>query len=200
MEEEIPYQGWDLAQLRAGHHPAWSAFFKQFNEFIQSVPAWNKWRFSPSVQDDVAQKIRTELLKAVHTFEERSSILYFIKQVGIRRCIDQVRVQARENARQISITSDDGEGGTREMDLAAPDSFDPVKEIIRREKAQQLKTCVDKLEDTCRSAVSMFYLDQLSYKEMAEKLAVTVNTVGARLSKCLEKLKDIVRKSGGFGE
>jgi DNA-directed RNA polymerase specialized sigma24 family protein len=45
------------------------------------------------------------------------------------------------------------------------------------------------MEPPCREAIRDFYIHDLSYKEMAAKRQMPINTVGTRLSRCLEKLK-----------
>jgi RNA polymerase sigma factor (sigma-70 family) len=46
------------------------------------------------------------------------------------------------------------------------------------------------MDEQSRTCLLQFYVEGLSYKDMAERQGVTVNTVGSRLSRCLDKLKE----------
>lgn len=185
--------GWTLEALAGDDSQAWDAFFKEFDPVILKVLRWKKWRFRPDVQEDVAQKIRTSLLSAMKSFQGKSTVTYYVRQVSVLRCIDQVRSQAREGAVFVPGTLVDEDGISEEEKMAADDSFDPVEEVMKTERGQRVKVCLGQLDETCRNAVTMFYVEDLSYREMAEKLGVAVPTVGSRLFKCLDKLKGIIR-------
>lgn len=178
--------------LQSGDEAAWVAFFDEFDPLVRGVVTWSKWHFKTHVRQELAQDIRAELTCVIGNFRGDSSIEYFIKRVCINRCIDRVRRQVREREVFVSLTTTTGEGEDREMEIAAGADFDPVQAVARFERASALKEQLDTLDETCRTAIQYFYMDGLPYKEIAEKLKVTVNTVGSRLAKCLDKLRGLL--------
>jgi RNA polymerase sigma factor (sigma-70 family) len=183
-----------LKDLKKGEASAWSAFFERYNPLIDSVTAWSKWRFSHHDRREVAQDVRAELGKTLANFRGESSLELFVKRVCIYRCIDRIRRQVRERRMFAAGTVIDQDGTPREVDHPAGEDFDPVAEIIRFERARVTRKMLDSLDATCQTAIRLFYLDSLSYKEIAGRLGIAVNTVGSRLAKCLEKLRSLIQK------
>ncbi len=180
-----------FARLREGDQSAWSAFFEKYDPVIISIVSWNKWRFSPVARDEVAQAVRTALVKALPAYDQRSSFDYFLKQICIHHCIDEVRRQVRANQRLVPLFSED-ECPPINPD-SPPNTFNPVREIILKERADMLRGLLDKLQGKCQDIIQRFYLMGQSYDCIGDNLGVSVNTVGSRLARCLERL----RKSAG---
>ena len=65
-----------------------------------------------------------------------------------------------------------------------------MQQIERSERARMARALIEDLDETCREAVSAFYLEEMSYKDMSERFGIAVNTVGSRLAKCLEETAD----------
>ena len=191
-----------VAALKQNDKAAWGRFLARFDPLIRSVTAWSKWHFTDPVQQDLQQNIRLELTKCLQHYKGESSLDYFVKRVCIHRCIDEVRRQIRE--RQVMIPALREDSAECEFKLEAVvgvgDSFDPVLAVVVAERAQSLRKILDSFDDTCRTAISYFYFQELSYKEMAAKLGVSIITVGTRLAKCLMKLRKLLSRDSYFGE
>ena len=159
---------------------------------MRAVVAWGKWHFPPEAQADLLQRIRVELhtLGAIDPTESARRI----KQICIRRCIDEVRRLVREQRLFIQ----DAEAGLH--DSAPADLDDPVRLVLLAERARGVAALLEQVDETCRRALRLFYLESLSYREMGERLGIAVNTVGSRLSKCLAKLRDFVRADPSWRE
>lgn len=185
-------------RLQDGEENAWRDFFAEFDPVITSVVAWPKWRFLPDVRDDISQIIRREIVKALPRFEARSNLNTFIKRICVNRCIDEVRRQVRERAVMVQSRARDAETDPPEPEARAGDEFDPVSAIMKMERAAGLRLALEALDETCRSAVKDFYSRDLSYKEMAQIHGITVNTVGSRLAKCLQKLRKTLESNPNY--
>ncbi len=187
--------------LAAGENAAWAAFFKDFDPLIRSVTTWSKWRFAPDVQEDIAQQVRTELMKSGAGLAEKKDLDSFIKKICVRRCIDEVRRQVRQRNRFVSLTPvRTGDGDLLEYPIKAGEEWDPVRTILLTERARALDGLLRQLDATCVTAIRHFYLEGLAYKAIAERLKIAVNTVGSRLAKCLDKLKGLAAKDSALGE
>ena len=190
----------DLEPLKAGDSKAWDGFFKEHDSLIRSVVAWPKWHFQPHTREDIAQHIRVDLTRAIPKFRGDSSLANYVKRICVRRCIDQVRREVRQKALFASGTFEGDDGERTEIEFPAGPEFDPRETVLRSEQAKALSVIVEQLDNLCKTVIQQFYVQDLSYKEIADLNGITVNTVGARLSKCLNKLRALMKKAHHFGE
>ena len=181
-----------LQSLLNGDPEAWEDFFRQYHSLITSVVSWSKWRFDLHTRNDIAQQIRMELPRAIASYSKQSSLDYFIKRICIHRCVDEVRRQFKERQRVVSIDSEN----KPHPNLMAGVEYDPIRQIILAERASALKQLMNSMEPACHSVIKPFYMENFSYKALSQRLGVSVNTVGSRLARCLEKLRQQIENDG----
>ena len=196
----LPQTNFDIDALRKNDKAAWESFFEAFDPLITSVVSWPKWHFRHDVQQDMAQVIRSELMRCVLTFRADSSLRYFVKRICIHRCIDRIRKQVRERDIIVSMAYEGADSEQKEMVFAASEDFNPIQRIAELENAMIVKQLVAKMDATCMQAIELYYMKGMPYKAIAEQLNITVNTVGSRLAKCLEKIRRIARQDRFLGE
>ena len=86
------------------------------------------------------------------------------------------------------------------MDAPSDEGIDPIRSVILSERASLLRKILESIDKTCQTAIQMFYIQSLSYKEISEHLGIAVNTVGSRLAKCLNKLRGLIKSDPELGE
>jgi RNA polymerase sigma factor (sigma-70 family) len=181
-----------LLAIRAGDHAAWEGLLGRHDSTIRSVVAWPKWSFAAHVQDELVQRVKSELVRAAPRVQNAARLSAFIKRICVRRCIDRLRKEIKDRERLVPIERTGRDGETHALQLVAGDAFDPVLAVMDAERAAGLALALDAVGETCKQAVRMFYLEGLAYKEIAGRLGISVNTVGSRLAKCLAKLRGLL--------
>ena len=199
MKPDLAFTPDFVAALREGKDEVWNRFFDCFNDLIAAVIGWRKWSFDAHTREDLAQTIRAELVRSIHHLKDSAHLPGYVKRIAIRRCIDQLRRQMKDRSRTVSISSGESEE-RHEFDLPAGESYEPVRAILLAEKAQCLRRLLDQLEEPCRIAIHDFYVENLSYKEIATRREMSINTVGTRLARCLERLRKLVESEPDLRE
>lgn len=182
--------------LKAGDQRAWASFFTYFDGLIRSVVAWPRWHFDSHFGEDVTQAIRLSLVQSVGRLQSQESLEAFVKKVCFNRCIDALRKQLREQGRLVPMGHTGEDGEWEEIDFPAEEGFDPAEALLRQERLALLRSALDRLDGPSRDCLKQFYSEGLSYKEMAERQGVSINTVGSRLSRCLDKVRELLATAG----
>lgn len=195
MDHETNESDAFLSALQSGDRTAWQKLFSDFGGLIRSIVSWSKWRFDSHVQEDVVQNISSDIVKSVSNLRNPSGLIAFIKRICVRRCIDEIRQQIKHRTFHVPLTIQDRNGHWAEADIKANDQFDPVRAVIMTERVEALRRVLEELGEKCQTSIRQFYEQDLSYKEMAVRQKISINTVGSRLAKCLEKLRALIQKS-----
>lgn len=184
-----------IEELRAGDERVWRDFFAHFDGLIRSVVAWPRWHFDAHAGEDVTQQIKLGIVHSVGRLQSQESLEAFVKKICFNRCVDMLRKQLREQGRFVPMGRAGEDGEWEEIDFAADGDFDPASALQREERAAFLRAAVSRLDEGGQECLRQFYVEGLSYKEMAERQGVSINTVGSRLSRCLDKLRGLLETS-----
>ena len=65
-------------------------------------------------------------------------------------------------------------------------------ELADQVDSSQLLSALAQVDEVYRAAVALFYLDDCSYKDIAEILAVPVGTVKSRIARGIDQLREIL--------
>jgi len=87
-----------------------------------------------------------------------------------------------------------------EPDVLFPNSPKGFDEINKGAESQEMKRIIDvglqDLENKYREPIVLYYIEELSYQEISEILHLPVATVGTRIRRGREMLKNIFKKEG----
>ncbi|MEN8254779.1 MAG: sigma-70 family RNA polymerase sigma factor [Verrucomicrobiota bacterium] len=199
MNETSSYSDQEL--LEAMHEKGvsgWDLFCTHFDPMIKSIARWPKWNFSEHEQEDVRQNIHVQLQSALPNFRQQSSLSWFIKRIAMRQCANEIRRQKRWRSVMMPAVQKTATGSWNEMEFANPDALDPHHEAVQSERRDNLRSALQQLNETCKESINLYYLKHRSYREIAEQLGIAMNTVGSRLSKCLDKLHENLRRHPSY--
>jgi RNA polymerase sigma factor (sigma-70 family) len=76
------------------------------------------------------------------------------------------------------------------------DSPDPVEPLINEEQERMLNQAIHSLSARDRVLLDLCYRQALAFGEVAELLKTSVNAVYAQKSRVLEKIREVLRRSG----
>lgn len=83
-----------------------------------------------------------------------------------------------------------------DTDIPAASDSDMSLMFERAETVEKLMDCVAKLPEIYKSVLELSYVHELSYKEIAVELGVSVKTVSVRIVRAKGKLRKIIEEEG----
>ena len=126
---------------------------------------------------DLFQDIILQLWRAFPAYKGDSKPATWMYRIGLNVSITRLRKKSRQ------VTYEE----LSEAVLDMPEVGDPGLE-----KSQLLYAAIQRLTDV-EKAIVMLYMDEYSYKEIADVIGISETNVGFKLSKIRAKLKNIVK-------
>lgn len=75
-----------------------------------------------------------------------------------------------------------------------PDTDDALLELARQETVDAVRQSLGQLREGCRQLMQWFYIDELSLREIAERLSMKETSVKSKRYECTEQLKRIYQQ------
>jgi RNA polymerase sigma-70 factor (ECF subfamily) len=164
-----------FTRAREGDHDAFAELIEKHEAMVYSL-AWNFFG-DRSRAEEVAQDVFLQLYRNLDSIESDSHLLFWLRQVTTRRCIDLTR-----RARLKAVSLDDaGE---------LPAAQKPADPLLDR----RLKRLVEELPDTQRAIVTLRYQEDLDPSEICRIVGMPVNTVKSHLHRALQSLRRKLEK------
>ncbi len=138
--------------------------------------------------EDLVQETFLTLPKAISRFEGRSALRTFLVSICVNHSRHHVRSAARRRS-AMNRASDEPIAPGHSSSSAHPD-----RELERRQMAQILNRCLDKLSHDHRAAFVLCEVDDYTSLKAAEVLGVPEGTVRTRLMHAKKKLRTLLEK------
>ena len=135
--------------------------------------------------EDLAQEAFVRAYLELPRLRDPSRFAGWLKRITYNTCIMWIR---SEHTADVSLNATEEHS---EVDLTlVPDRSDPSREAERNELCDAVQKAIDSLSEKNRLAVTLFYMDGLSYKQISQFLEVPITTIESRLHKARKQLKE----------
>lgn len=124
--------------------------------------------------------------KKINTLKDKESVKSWINRIAINKA----NRYFEKNKREI-LLSEDGQG-LFEAQLEKDEEFLPQELLDSKEKQRIIKDIIDNLPLEQKTAVYLYYFDELSLAEVAEDMQCSEGTVKSRLNYARKKIKSEV--------
>ena len=161
-----------------------SIFTKWLEEHSSSV--WKVARAYTLTNEecqDLAQEILLEAWCSLAKFEGKASAATWFYRVALHTAMNWQRKDRPRRVRQQPFLE--------LQDLASEASESP-EQVQQRETVEHLYKAIHQLPKT-DAALVLLYLDELSYREMAEVLGISENQVGVKLNRAKKALSALMK-------
>lgn len=135
--------------------------------------------------EDLVQDVFLKFWKQRDQLNIKISLKAYLRRSCVNACLDDIRKQ-----KKMQIV-----GTETILPFAAVSQPDAAKQLENNELEQLINQTIDKLAPKCRSVFILSRKEQLSNKEIAEKLGVTLKTVEAHITTALKKLRIVIKNN-----
>ena len=188
MEHDIEKKDEEIALLvQSGQVELFSLLVKRYEEKIQRYA-----RKVLSSNDDIQDIVQDIFIKAyvnIQSFDATRRFSPWIYRIAHNEIVNLFKRNKLRNFLPLL-----------EPDVLLPKSFKGPDEMNKRVETQEMKKMIDlyleKLENKYKEPIVLYYIEELSYQEISEILHLPVATVGTRIRRGREMLKNIFKKEG----
>ena len=196
-ENPLTATGEELAlvrQLVAGDRTAWHLFVQRYQALVYSRIAKTaqelQLRLVPSDHEDLSAEVFASLLandfSSLRRFQGRSQISTWISVIARRICLKHLtRLRHTQSIENIHEPVEHHRSGST-------NKGDTLDALIRKEETEELLTALDKLRDSDRAALRMFYFENLKYEEIGRRMQISTNAVGPKLHRAHRRLRRVL--------
>lgn len=162
---------WVFHRSRLGDREAFASLVRQHQAMVYSL-AWHFLR-NDATAEELAQEVFLELHRALPGLESAAHVTNWLRRVTAHRCIDQ----SRRDRHRPRLTLED----VAEPAVAAVENDAFLSERLRRLTAS--------LPEKARAVLVLRYQEDMEPSEIANVLAMPVNTVKSHLTRSLAMLR-----------
>ena len=137
--------------------------------------------------EDLAQEAFVKAYQNLDRLEHPDRFVAWMKRITANECKMWLR---RRRPEEVPLEPDEEGKVTLDLSSLEDPSLHPDRALERKEFRREVMEAIESLSEGNRLAVTLFYLDGLSYREVSEFLEVPISTVKTRLHKARNKLKE----------
>ena len=166
-----------------------------FRQFERLIVAYQKplyvfiWRMVQDEDDakDICQDTFFKAYKKIKSFKEKSKFSSWLFQIGYRKTLDFIAKKKRQR-----IVLD--KMGAKSQMASNEEEF----EIKQADRA--IGKMIDDLQQNHRTALHLFYKEEMTYKEIAAVMRVPINTVKSHIHRGKEIIRDKISRMNSWNK
>ena len=188
LQAETNEYGAELVRrCRSGDGTAWEEIVSSYSRRIFNLA----YRFTSSVEaaEDLTQEVFVRIYKTLEQYDSKQGNLSnWLMRLARNLIIDDYRHRQRNPQNSMADTVDNHTFHLRAVGTSAQ------KEVERRELCNQVQEGIDKLPPDLRTCVILRDIEELTYREIVDLLAIPEGTVKSRINRGRIELAKILRR------
>jgi RNA polymerase sigma-70 factor (ECF subfamily) len=164
------------------------------DRFYQPVKGFFARRvFSPDVCLDLTQETFLGLYKGLEGYRAEARFEFWLFRIAKTTHLKWLRTRRRRQEAALENPSVNHKIATEGVDEPEPvlvEDETQLEEILKRERLELLQAAVLELPDQMRRCMTLRVYQDLSYREIAELMEVSIDTVKAHLFQARKKLRE----------
>ncbi|MBP8298694.1 MAG: sigma-70 family RNA polymerase sigma factor [Burkholderiales bacterium] len=178
-----------VARCRRGEAAAWEALVRRYQRLVYAIV--RRAGLDEHAAADVFQTVFARLVEHLPRIADPRRLQAWNVTTARREVI----LALRRGQRTVSMTRADDDGDdTAEFDVA-DEALLPEEALDELQQLDGLRRALDRLDQRCRELLQLLFRDEddkVPYEEVAQRLGVSVGSIGPTRSRCLGKLRGLV--------
>ena len=163
------------------------AFEALYNEYKNKVYFFAlRYVKSTGIAEDMTSETFVTALESISALRQNESFVGWLYTICYNKCIHYIKEESKAER-----LDDDNALDTSEINDAVmlPDDY-----AVNEQTKAKLREMIDSLDTKSRSAIIMYYYDELSIREIAKAQGISENAADLRLFRARKKLKKQIEK------
>ncbi|MBL9174957.1 MAG: sigma-70 family RNA polymerase sigma factor [Verrucomicrobiales bacterium] len=139
---------------------------------------------------DLSQEAWVKAWQRLHQFQGDSSFATWMTRIVINLCLDQIRRQKKTRSESIEQLEEDAGGVERQMPVEV---INPTEGLEKTELRRRIDEAMSKLTEAHRVVLVMHEFEGLQYKEIADRIGISIGTVMSRLFYARRRLASLLQ-------
>lgn len=144
---------------------------------------------------DLVQEIFIKAFNSLTTFKLEAKFSTWLYRIAVNSCIDWSR--KKKNKTNI-LTLNFEEGNI--LDTIPDEGDNPEEALLREENKEAVRAAVDNLPEIYKTALILYYFEELQVQEISSILDCPKKTVETRLYRARSMLKELLKRELSGGE
>ncbi len=140
--------------------------------------------------EDIMQNIALALVRQRDALRDIGQLGAWLYQVAVRQVMMYRRTVGRRRNFENRLAQQ-----TRPTEAAAED-LDPVASVLAAERQESVRTAIQQLDELDRQVLMLKYIEGWTYRQLAEMLGVSEDTIEYRLLRSRKHLKTLLKQQG----
>ena len=142
-------------------------------------------------KDDIVQEVFVRAYEYMQSFDETKRFSPWLYRVAHNIAVNHIRSQSYR-----SFVSFDFDTFLPPLSYDDPVAIEAQREKVLRDIRPELESALAELTPKYREVLELFYLEEMSYADIADVFHIPVGTVGVRVKRAKDALATIFKKRG----
>lgn len=170
--------------VKANDHDAFRLLVEKYQKMV--ITTCMGFTENQGDAEDIAQDVFVELYQSLDTFRKEAKLSTWVYRIAVNKSLNFIRKKKRE-----SLFSNLSFWNRSERIESGDDLLetDPEYRMLQSERKRELKEAINRLPENQRVAIVLSTYQELSYKEIAEVMEVSLSAVESLLFRARGNLR-----------
>lgn len=176
-----------IEKIAAGDENAFKHFVEKYHQMVLNICNNILHNFDDSM--DISQEVFLKIYESIDRFRGDSKISTWLYRIAVNKSLNFLRSKKRSKW----FSSLDLIFGDEKVQIdPVDDTLQPGEDMEIDESKKLLHDALKKLPEKQNAAIALSHFDELSYKEIAEIMNISVSEVGVLINRGKNKLQKII--------